>query len=56
MSFAAPQEITCPICNQPIDLTKDRFANEGGKAVHENCYIQRVLLPRNDPPKPDLAG
>jgi hypothetical protein len=44
--------VLCPICNRPIDLTKDRYANEDGKAVHEDCYVQRLMSAQNDPPNP----
>jgi uncharacterized protein YbaR (Trm112 family) len=47
--------LVCPICNSPIDLTKDRYTNEEGKAVHEDCYMQRVMFPQNDPPDPHHA-
>jgi hypothetical protein len=47
-----PQEITCSICNKPIDLQRDKYADEDGKIVHENCYIQRLMSKRNDPPNP----
>ena len=30
----------CFICKQPVDLTKDRYADEDGKIVHEECYIE----------------
>ena len=55
MGFTTPQGIICPICKQPVDLTKDRFTNEDGKVVHENCYIRSLLSAGNDPPSPDHA-
>jgi hypothetical protein len=30
--------LTCSLCNQPIDLTKDFSKDEYGKAVHTRCY------------------
>ena len=36
-------EIPCTICNQPVDLTVDLCADEGGKAVHENCNVKRII-------------
>jgi hypothetical protein len=42
----------CAICDEPIDLEQDRYTNENGKAVHERCYIQRVMSAQNDPPAP----
>jgi hypothetical protein len=35
-------EIPCTICTKPLDLTVDLYADENGKAVHENCYVQRI--------------
>jgi hypothetical protein len=45
-------EFTCPICGKPINLTQDRYADENGKAMHEGCYVQRLMASRNDPPDP----
>jgi hypothetical protein len=36
-------EIPCTICAKPIDLTVDLHADENGKAVHETCYVTRML-------------
>ena len=49
------QEITCHICNQPVDLTTDPYTDEDGKTVHENCYIKRLMSTQNDPPDPHHA-
>jgi len=35
-------KITCPICNQAIDLDRDRCTNEDGKAAHTVCYLKRI--------------
>ena len=35
-------EIPCKICNKPVDLNTDLIADENGKAVHEDCYVQHV--------------
>ena len=43
---------TCPICAQPINLDRDKYADENGKVIHENCYVQRLMASRNDPPDP----
>jgi hypothetical protein len=44
----------CPICKKPIDLTRDRFADEDGHVVHETCYLSRLGLGqnRNNPSDP----
>jgi hypothetical protein len=46
------QAITCAICNEPVDLQRDKYADEDGKVVHENCYIMRLMSSQNDPPDP----
>ena len=35
-------EMSCKLCNKPVDLTVDLCADENGKAVHERCYVQRI--------------
>ena len=52
MAGRTPQEITCQICNEPIVLERDKYTDEHGKAVHENCYIRRLVSAQNDPPDP----
>jgi hypothetical protein len=48
--------LKCGVCQKPITLeTTGICADEDGKAVHENCYIQRLLSSRNDPPNPNHA-
>jgi hypothetical protein len=42
----------CPICDKPVDLTRDRFTDENGQVVHESCYINRLTAAQNDPPDP----
>jgi hypothetical protein len=36
-------EISCPICNRPVDLQTCK-TDERGKAVHEECYALRQAL------------
>ena len=36
-------QLTCHICNRPLELGVDTAADEGGKAVHETCSIKLVL-------------
>lgn len=36
------QAIPCNICSKPIDLSADLYADEHGKAVHEDCYVKCV--------------
>jgi len=31
----------CSICNGPVDL-KTAKTDEGGKSVHEECYVRRM--------------
>jgi hypothetical protein len=39
-------EIACTVCGKPIDLTVDLYADEYGQAVHEQCYLTRMLVTR----------
>jgi hypothetical protein len=43
MAHPSPLEITCAICNKPVDL-KTTKTNDLGKAVHEECYVLRQVL------------
>ena len=36
-------EIPCTFCSKPVDLQTDLYADENGKAVHEDCYVKRLL-------------
>jgi hypothetical protein len=36
-------QMTCHICNGPLELGIDTAADEEGKAVHESCYVNIVL-------------
>jgi len=36
-------EISCIICSEPMDISVDLSADENGKAVHEECYVSRLL-------------
>jgi len=37
-------EVLCTICARPVDLTVDLHADENGRAVHEACYVTRLLV------------
>jgi hypothetical protein len=37
-------EISCMICCEPLDLRIDLSADENGKAVHSQCYGNRLVL------------
>jgi hypothetical protein len=36
-------EISCIICSEPLDLSLDLSADENGKAVHQECYVNRLV-------------
>ena len=36
-------EISCIICSEPLDLSLDLSADENGKAVHQDCYVNRLV-------------
>jgi hypothetical protein len=41
--------VVCDLCKKSVLLEKARI-NESGKAVHEQCYLQAILV--NKPGKP----
>ena len=48
-------EVFCKVCGSPVDLTVDLSADEDGHAVHEKCYLRRIIqqTPQNrDAPAP----
>jgi hypothetical protein len=42
-------EISCLLCSKPVDLKVDLSADENGKAVHTECYVQRITNPQGSP-------
>jgi hypothetical protein len=42
-------EIACTICAKPVDLAIDLYADENGKAVHEDCYVERIANSSGNP-------
>jgi hypothetical protein len=40
-------EISCTLCSKLVDLRVDFYADENGKAVHEDCYLQRITTPHS---------
>jgi hypothetical protein len=34
--------IPCVLCSNPVNLISDLYADENGKAVHEECYVKRI--------------
>ncbi len=43
-------EIPCKLCAKAVDLTVDLSADENGKAVHEDCYVEHITGSRRNPP------
>jgi hypothetical protein len=39
-------EIPCKVCREPVDLTLDLSTDEYGNAIHEDCYITRIIATR----------
>jgi len=35
-------EVSCRICGKSIDLCVDVHTDEGGRAVHEDCYLKQI--------------
>jgi hypothetical protein len=42
------------ICNKPIALETSKV-DEDGEAVHEDCYLKRLVSAQHDPPAPEHA-
>jgi hypothetical protein len=42
-------DIPCILCNEPVDLSVDLSTDEDGKAVHEHCYVKRIMNRHNTP-------
>jgi hypothetical protein len=42
----------CAVCRESVNLTVSK-ADEYGRAVHENCYVQRLL---SDKPTTTLSA
>jgi predicted nucleic acid-binding Zn ribbon protein len=43
-------ETPCVLCSKPVDLRVDLCSDENGKAIHEDCYVQRVTGQHGNPP------
>ena len=43
--FKKAPRLRCPICNEPVPLETAKTDSDG-KAVHEECYFQRIKLKR----------
>jgi hypothetical protein len=41
-------EINCIVCNHPITLETDLNADENGKPVHEECYVNNLTSARSN--------
>ena len=35
-------QISCILCGLPLNLQTDLSADENGKAVHEQCYVNKI--------------
>jgi hypothetical protein len=34
--------LNCALCNEPVNISTDLACDETGKAVHEQCYVDRI--------------
>jgi hypothetical protein len=41
----------CVVCGKPVQLESSK-TDEHGQAIHELCYITRLVAVPNDPPPP----
>jgi hypothetical protein len=49
-------EIPCTLCNKAVNLSADLYADENGKAVHEECYVKHIMSSRSDTTAPMVAN
>jgi hypothetical protein len=49
MGSRSSSEISCALCSKPVNLGTDLCADENGKAVHEECYVQRITSSASNP-------
>jgi hypothetical protein len=47
--MVSTQPPRCAICGKPVSLESCKF-DENGKAVHEDCYVGRMLKDKDPPP------
>lgn len=40
--MVTPPQKRCIPCSKPVNLQSDLSADENGKAIHEECYIERI--------------
>jgi hypothetical protein len=40
-------DIPCQLCSKPVDLSADLSADENGKAVHQECYVNHIMSSRS---------
>jgi hypothetical protein len=41
--MSTPLEFHCVLCNKPVDLMTDTVADEMGQAVHQQCYVSKII-------------
>jgi hypothetical protein len=41
--MSTPSEFHCVQCKKSIDLAIDLMTDEMGKAVHEDCYVNKII-------------
>jgi hypothetical protein len=49
-------ELACTICAKPVDLSVDLYADEYGKAIHEDCYVKQMTSSRSNPSAAMMAS
>jgi hypothetical protein len=43
MAASEKEEILCPICYLSVELGVDSHRDEGGRTVHEACYVKKIV-------------
>jgi hypothetical protein len=49
-------QVLCRICGQPVELTFDIAVDEDGQAVHEMCYVKRIVVSKDELELVNRAG
>lgn len=37
------EEILCPVCDVPVELSVNLYTDEQNRIVHKTCYTQKIV-------------
>ena len=40
------KQLSCHLCSRPVNLAQDTVSDEHGEPVHQECYVEALLLKR----------